>query len=97
MKNYCSKGVINLLESGTTLKVKTFRFLKCNTATHRNIALSLIKSSTAERFPNTMFIMMKNRPPVLKYTKTMGKRSKFPQNLNFRNSNLKTYSMPKRY
>lgn len=33
--------------------------------THIKIALSLIKSSTAERFPNTMFMMRKKKAPLL--------------------------------
>lgn len=34
-------------------------------STHMKMALSLIKSSTAERFPNTMFMVRKKKAPVL--------------------------------
>ena len=33
--------------------------------TYKNMALSLINSSTAERFPNTMFMTMKKNTPTL--------------------------------
>lgn len=33
--------------------------------THMKIALSLIKSSTAERFPNTMLMIRKKNAPLL--------------------------------
>ena len=35
--------------------------------THMKIALSLIKSSTAERFPNTMLMIRKKNAPLLSH------------------------------
>ena len=38
--------------------------------THMNIALSLIKSSTDERFPKTWFITIKKKTPTLQQHRT---------------------------
>ena len=51
----------------STLDLFCFR-LFCDNYTYMKIARSLIKSSTADRLPNTWFITMKKKAPILKKT-----------------------------
>lgn len=57
--NQTEKKIIPWSQCPETIHIKHF------IAAYMKIALSLIKSSTAERFPNTMFMMRKKNAPLL--------------------------------